>query len=201
MASFIVAAALAMYASDTIMSSLVLGGLVARCLGLGMGLTSAPATESIMGSLPPGKSGVGSAVNDTTRQAGGALGVAVIGSIFALRYHATVENIVGVPSAVQAQVRKSIGDALLSAQRLPSEQGRLVKAAADHAYITSMRVAFGLAAAVILAAAFVSWRWLPDQAGTDPVTADEEELAHATPSRRDLPERAGDMSGELRYGK
>ena len=48
-----------------------------------MGLTTAPATESIMGSLPPGQAGVGSAVNDTTRQTGGALGVAVLGSIFA----------------------------------------------------------------------------------------------------------------------
>ena len=41
-----------------------------------MGVTVAPVTESIMGSLPPGRAGVGSAVNDTTRQTGGALGVA-----------------------------------------------------------------------------------------------------------------------------
>ena len=40
------------------------------------GLVMAPATESIMGSLPPAKAGVGSAVNDTTREVGGALGVA-----------------------------------------------------------------------------------------------------------------------------
>ena len=48
--------------------------LVRVLFGLGMGFTSAPATESIMGSLPPAKAGVGSAVNDTTRQTGGALG-------------------------------------------------------------------------------------------------------------------------------
>ena len=52
-------------------------------LGLGMGMMMAPATESIMGSLPPAKAGVGSAMNDTTRQMGGALGVAIIGSVFA----------------------------------------------------------------------------------------------------------------------
>ena len=46
-----------------------------------MGLTMAPATESVMGSLPREKAGVGSAVNDTTRQMGGALGVAIIGSV------------------------------------------------------------------------------------------------------------------------
>ena len=88
----------------------------ALLFGVGMGLTMAPATESIMGSLPPGKAGVGSAVNDTTRQIGGALGVAVIGSIFALRYHATVETIVGVPAAVQTEVRDSIGNVLLAAE-------------------------------------------------------------------------------------
>jgi EmrB/QacA subfamily drug resistance transporter len=52
-------------------------------MAAGMGLVMAPATESIMGSLPPAKAGVGSAMNDTTRQMGGALGVAIIGSVLA----------------------------------------------------------------------------------------------------------------------
>ena len=52
----------------------------------GMALTMAPATESIMGSLPLAKAGVGSAVNDTTRQVGGALGVAVVGSVLSSIY-------------------------------------------------------------------------------------------------------------------
>ena len=51
-------------------------------LGFGMGLVMAPATESIMGSVPLAKAGVGSAMNDTTREVGGALGVAVLGSVF-----------------------------------------------------------------------------------------------------------------------
>lgn len=51
-------------------------------IGLGMGLTAAPATESIMRVLPPARAGVGSAVNDATRQLGGTLGVAIIGSVF-----------------------------------------------------------------------------------------------------------------------
>ena len=50
--------------------------------GLGMGLTSAPATESIMGAVAR-QAGVGSAVNDATRLLGGTLGVAVIGSVYA----------------------------------------------------------------------------------------------------------------------
>ena len=59
----------------------------ACCSASAWGCVMAPATESIMGSLPKAKAGVGSAVNDTTRQAGGALGVAVIGSVFAATYH------------------------------------------------------------------------------------------------------------------
>jgi hypothetical protein len=55
-------------------------------LGTGMGLTSAPATEAIMGVVPRAKAGVGSAVNDATRLLGGTLGVAVIGSVFASLY-------------------------------------------------------------------------------------------------------------------
>src|SRR5262249_46980588 len=56
---------------------------VATLLGVGMAHVMAPATESIMGSLPRAKAGVGSAVNDTTRQVGGAIGVALLGSLLA----------------------------------------------------------------------------------------------------------------------
>src|SRR5947208_8424871 len=98
------------------MSSVIWGGLVRIIFGAGMGFTTAPATESIMGSLPPGKAGVGSAVNDTTRQTGGALGVAVLGSVFASRYHAAVAasatTLAGLPASVRAAVRDSIGKAL-----------------------------------------------------------------------------------------
>src|SRR5206468_10900393 len=54
--------------------------------GTGMGLTSAPATEAIMGVVPRARAGVGSAVNDATRLLGGTLGVAIIGSVFASLY-------------------------------------------------------------------------------------------------------------------
>ena len=59
-------------------------------MAIGMGLVMAPATESIMGSLPRAKAGVGSAMNDTTRQVGGALGVAVVGSVMLSVYSGRV---------------------------------------------------------------------------------------------------------------
>jgi EmrB/QacA subfamily drug resistance transporter len=86
-------------------------------MSAGMGLTMAPATESVMGSLPLFKAGVGSAVNDTTRQVGGALGVAVIGSVLATTYGNKVGEFLSglTDSAVQftgpqvAAAKNSIG--------------------------------------------------------------------------------------------
>ena len=59
-------------------------------LGGGLGLTTAPATEAIMGSLSADKAGIGSAVNDTTRELGGTLGVAIVGSVFAPVYSSRI---------------------------------------------------------------------------------------------------------------
>ncbi|MDQ5832420.1 MAG: DHA2 family efflux MFS transporter permease subunit, partial [Actinomycetota bacterium] len=77
-------------------------------LGTGMGLTTAPATESIMGAVPAANAGVGSGVNDTTRELGGTLGVAVIGSVFASLYAAGFDGVAtGLPPLDSA--RESIG--------------------------------------------------------------------------------------------
>ena len=64
-------------------------------MGLGMANVLAPCTDSIMGSLPRAKAGVGSAVNDTTRQMGGAVGVAVFGSLMASHFHSTISDKLG----------------------------------------------------------------------------------------------------------
>ncbi|HEV7686989.1 MAG TPA: MFS transporter [Acidimicrobiia bacterium] len=171
----IVASALAAYASDTLMSSAVLGGLVRIVFGAGMGFTTAPATESIMGALPPGKAGVGSAVNDTTRQTGGALGVAVIGSIFASRYHRVVDATAAVkmlPASVREPVRDSIGKALEAARQLPAAEARIAVTVARHAYVVAMRLAYGIGSGVVLTAAFIAWRYLPARAAAEVTPGD-----------------------------
>jgi hypothetical protein len=70
-------------------------------LATGMGLVMAPATESIMGSLPRSKAGAGSAVNDTTRQVGGALGVALIGNVMTSTYATDVGRSITGPVFTQ----------------------------------------------------------------------------------------------------
>ena len=89
-------------------------------LGLGMGLTSAPATEAIMGVVPKEKAGVGSAVNDATRLFGATLGVAVIGSVAASLYSSKLMNILphGLPAHAVSSAKSSIGGAMIAANGL-----------------------------------------------------------------------------------
>src|SRR5881275_2627648 len=89
-------------------------------IGSGIGLTSAPATESIMGAVPRAKAGVGSAVNDATRILGGTLGVAVIGSIYASLYASQLSTAltVDVPDTVASSAHRSVGAAFGAAAQL-----------------------------------------------------------------------------------
>ena len=86
-------------------------------LGVGMGFAMAPATDSIMGSLPPEKAGVGSAVNDTTREIGGALGVAILGSITASSYRGVDHGVAGLHGRGQAVRGRGRGDQGLRRRR------------------------------------------------------------------------------------
>jgi hypothetical protein len=130
-------------------------------------------TESIMGSLPPSRAGVGSAVNDSTRQTGGALGVAVLGSVFASHYHRTVATVAGLPAGAASQLHDSIGSAQDAAKTLPAGQADAVRDAAHHAFLSSGRVTFALASVVVVGAIVVASRWLPARA-EEPALADAE---------------------------
>lgn len=158
------------YASDTLMSSVLLGCIVRGAFGFGMGLTTAPATESIMGSLPPDKAGVGSAVNDTTRQAGGALGVAVLGSIFAANYRSIIGgHLDGVTGVAREQAHDSIGKAVEVGRQVTDPAVReTIRVDSVHAFLQSMHVVYPLAAAIILVAIVVTLRYLPARAPDAP---------------------------------
>ncbi|MCU1345569.1 MAG: drug resistance transporter, EmrB/QacA subfamily, partial [Acidimicrobiia bacterium] len=121
--------------------------------GLGAGMAMPAATDLIMSTLPPARAGVGSAVNDTVREIGGALGVAVIGSVAASSYTSTLQSrldrIGGVPSNVRSTLTDNVGAALEASRHL-SSNGTQVAAAARHAFVDSMSgslwVGVGLAA-------------------------------------------------------
>jgi EmrB/QacA subfamily drug resistance transporter len=121
--------------------------------GTGMGLTSAPATEAIMGVVPREKAGVGSAVNDTTRLLGGTLGVAVIGSVYASIYasHLTSSLPDRLPRAAGALAHSSVGAALGVAEHLTGTGHATLGAAVEHA--ASGAFIKGLSAGCLVAAA------------------------------------------------
>ena len=152
-------------------------------LAFGMGMTMAPATESIMGSLPPEKAGVGSAVNDTTREVGGALGVAVLGSVLSSIFGSRMDGAFGsvaVPHDVRDVAEHSIGGALAVADRIGGEMGATVAKAARTAFVagfhTTSVVAAGFAAVgAVVALVFLPAKALGAKAADPAATTDEPE--------------------------
>ncbi len=113
-------------------------------MACGLALTMAPATESIMGSLPLAKAGVGSAVNDTTRQVGGALGVAVLGSVFTSVYGSrVVDSLSGsdIPASAVDAAQDSVGGALQAASTVGGAAGDLITQAARSAFMDGLHLA------------------------------------------------------------
>jgi EmrB/QacA subfamily drug resistance transporter len=149
------------FASQTTSYVTIVGQMV--LIGSGIGLTSAPATESIMGAVPKAKAGVGSAINDATRILGATLGVAVIGSIYASTYAGRlVKDLGGAPAPHVDTAERSVGQALAAASQLTAEGqtalGGAVHAAARSAFFAGFETACLVAAAVALVgAAFALW--------------------------------------------
>jgi EmrB/QacA subfamily drug resistance transporter len=133
-------------------------------IAIGLGLTTGPATESIMGVLPEEKAGVGSAVNDTTRELGGTLGVAVVGSVFASAYAATIVDALrplGLPAPVLDAAGQSMAAALTVAQTLPGDVGGRIVAVAQEAFIDGLSIGSLVAAGVAAAGAVLAVAFLP----------------------------------------
>ncbi|MGX9787184.1 MFS transporter [Mycobacterium sp. MMS18-G62] len=136
-------------------------------LGGGLGLTTAPATESIMGSLSADKAGVGSAVNDTTRELGGTLGVAIVGSVFASIYTGRLganAAVSGLPEQVRATMDRSMAAAQAVIGQLPQSVVPDVRAAVNAAFLDGMQIGSLVCAGIALAAAIAVAIMLPARA-------------------------------------
>lgn len=126
--------------------SAIFPGLI--LIGFGLGLAMTPATEAITECLPPEKQGVASAINDTTRELGASVGVALLGSILSASYRSSVESkLADLPDAV----REPVGDGLASAFVVYADAGKdapRIIDAARHAFvdgwITSMWIGTAL---------------------------------------------------------
>ncbi|HYQ67837.1 DHA2 family efflux MFS transporter permease subunit [Actinophytocola sp.] len=116
--------------------------------GLGIGSALTPSMDAVLAVLPPERSGSGTAITMTLRQAGGALGVALLGSVLSQVYTADL-NVTGLPPAAAAAAHDSIAGAMGVAARanLPT-----LAADAQHAYLDGMTTVLGLCSAVAIAA-------------------------------------------------
>jgi EmrB/QacA subfamily drug resistance transporter len=133
-------------------------------LGLGAGLLMPTAADSVLGSLPRQESGVGSATYGVSIQFGGALGVAVIGSMLATRYrHHITASLAGshVPAAILHTITGSLGGALGVAASVGPPSGPLLAQAARSAFMSGSHVSLAAGAYVVAAAVALVLAALP----------------------------------------
>jgi len=177
-----VAVAFAILAQLDVGSPYAVLGIAFALQGAGMGAVFAPATGSIMAAVPLDKAGVGSAVNDTTRELGAALGIAVLGTIIGSAYRSSID-LSGADLSPEARevARESIGGAVSVARDLPGG-GAPMLAQAQEAFVDAFRVTNTLSIAMTLGAAAMVLFALRRRPGDDdnlaPATDDELELEY-----------------------
>jgi len=127
-------------------------------LGMGIGLAMTPATDSVMGSLPLAKASVGSAVNDAARTTGGALGVAILGSVLSSGYRGDMDAV-----SAGAAAQESLAGALATASRIGGASGERLATTAQEAFVNGMHAAVLVAAGIAIVGALVALVFLPSR--------------------------------------
>jgi EmrB/QacA subfamily drug resistance transporter len=141
--------------------------LIGLCiLPMGMGTAMSPATNSVMGSVPVNKAGVGSAMNDTTRQVGGALGIAVLGTvlngIYLNKLDGLSEQFPMLPDEALEGIESSIQGAHMVAERIPDPTvSQTIIDVANHAFVTGMNDAFLVGCIIMMVTAVLTFIILP----------------------------------------
>lgn len=144
-------------------------GLALLVMGTGAGMVMPPATTSIMSTLPLGKAGVGSAVNDTTREIGAALGVGIMGSVLASQYTSSIRDAIApLPLQAREAADSGVGQALQVASRIGGDAGARLADAARVAFVDGMQVSLWVAAGLLVAGALAVNRSFPAHAEAHP---------------------------------
>jgi EmrB/QacA subfamily drug resistance transporter len=169
---------LAAFSSIEVDSSLAVVYACVLPLGFGMAITMTPLTTLIMQSVPLGRAGVGSAMNDTTRELGGALGVAVLGSVVTSRYASGLADVLGqLPEQARAVADSGLAGALAVSGGIGGTQGELLAATAKQAFVDGLNTAAAVGAVVVAGAALAAWRLLPRTAAAPFVAPDDDDPA------------------------
>ncbi|MGD1240649.1 MFS transporter [Mycobacterium seoulense] len=134
-------------------------------LATGIGICTTPTTSAIMGAVPDEKQGVASAVNDTSREMGGALGIAVAGSILAGRYsHELAPKLADFPGPVRGPATDSLAKAVEVANRM-GPQGRELADISKTAFLAALHASTLTMAVIVAAAAVLIGVWAPGRDG------------------------------------
>jgi len=136
-------------------------------MAAGLAFVASPATEAIMGTLPPAQAGAGSAVNDTVREVGGTLGVAVVGSVMSTLYGPHVVDALkslGVPPAAAHTAADSIVSGMGVATSLPAHAVGPAVAAVRNAFMDGLAAGSLVAAGACAVAAVAALAFLPARA-------------------------------------
>ncbi|MFI9722082.1 MFS transporter [Streptomyces sp. NPDC052396] len=145
--------------------------------GAGAGLMAPTATAAVMDAMPRAQAGLGSAINDATRQVGATLGVAVQGSVLAAAYTGRMNDALArahAPASL-APAADNVLSAAHAAARLPAPSRALLLHSAEHAFVTGLTRTALVAGLVTLAAIAATWRWLPERERTG--AADEQAVS------------------------
>jgi predicted MFS family arabinose efflux permease len=134
-------------------------------MGTGLGLISTGATESIMGVVRPEQAGAGSAVNDATREIGGTLGVAVLGSVYSTLYAHSLSRTTSVPAALVHRAAASFGAGRAIASHLPGSAGVVFGHVVTASFMDGVHAACLVAAGVCITGAVVVAALLPSRPG------------------------------------
>lgn len=135
-------------------------------LAIGLGLVMSPATNAIMNSIPKSRAGIGSAMNDTTRQIGGALGIAVLGSLINATYLTRIgasETINALPTQIGELIRNGLQSAQAAAIQLPSAIADQVLNFAKQAFLDGLTQSVFAGATIMFLAAIFTLIILPSK--------------------------------------
>ena len=131
-------------------------------MAVGIACTGAPLTTLMMAAVPPARAGVGSAMNNASREIGGAFGVAVLGSLLTTRYSSAIGPVLeGAPAAVRAQAETGLAGALQAAADLPAGAGAALTETARAAFVDGFALAGTVSAVLATVVALGAWLLLP----------------------------------------
>ena len=131
----------------------------------GMGMAMSPTTDLLMSAVPRTRAGMGSAMNDTTRELGGSLGVAIMGSLLASQYASKITSIVSnLPQAARSAAESSLAGALAVSNAVGGSAGAQLASDAKSAWMHGFTTSLLIGAAIIAVSSLIAFFFLPNKA-------------------------------------